>query len=111
MRHSPIVYRQDTWNRLELSQTIMNMVSSAHRNLMGLGTVSHHLFHLRLVSQCATVAGRTILPSIFEGIEDIANSSTGIKFVYTAISYKPFLSLFNMTGVAETYPQLASIGE
>jgi hypothetical protein len=31
--------------------------------------------------------------------------------VYEGISYKPFISLFNMTGVAQTYPQLAGIGE
>ena len=43
-------------------------------------------------------------------MQRIANSSDGLKLAYQAISYKPFLSLFNMTGVAQTYPQLAGIG-
>ena len=57
------------------------------------------------------VAGRTILPSIVNGMNNIANTSHPLKFVYEGISYKPFLSLFNMTGVAQAYPQLAGIGE
>lgn len=56
------------------------------------------------------VAGRTILPSIIDGMERIANASDPLKFAYEAISYKPFLSLFNMTGVAEANPQLAGLG-
>ena len=52
-----------------------------------------------------------MLPSIFTGIEDIANSTSPVKFVFEGISYKPFISLFNMTGVAETYPQLAGVGQ
>lgn len=51
-----------------------------------------------------------MLPSIINGFDNIANVSNPIKFVYEAISYKPFISLFNMTGVAETYPQLAGVG-
>ena len=57
------------------------------------------------------VAGRTMLPGIISGFQQIANASNPLKFVYDAISYKPFISLFNMTGVAETYPQLAGVGE
>ncbi|TFK48705.1 phosphoglycerate mutase-like protein [Heliocybe sulcata] len=55
------------------------------------------------------VAGRTMLPGIISGMQDIANSTNPTKLVYTAIAYKPFLSLFNMTNVAQTYPELASI--
>ncbi|EJD08255.1 phosphoglycerate mutase-like protein [Fomitiporia mediterranea MF3/22] len=55
------------------------------------------------------IAGRAILPSIIEGMENVANSSVPLKLYYEAISYKPFLSLFNMTGLAETYPQLAGV--
>lgn len=50
-----------------------------------------------------------MLPSIMTGIQDIANSSNPVKFVFEGISYKPFISLFNMTDVAETYPQLQGI--
>ena len=59
---------------------------------------------------CIAVAGRAIVPSIIEGMEQIANNSEPLKFFYEAISYKPFLSLFNMTGLAQTYPELAGVG-
>ncbi|OCH91096.1 phosphoglycerate mutase-like protein [Obba rivulosa] len=45
------------------------------------------------------IAIQTMLPTIIEGMQDITNSSTGLKIHYSAISYKPFLSLFNVTGV------------
>lgn len=57
------------------------------------------------------VAGRTILPSILNGLASIANPSDPLKFTYQAISYKPFISLFNMTGIAEMNPELAGIGK
>ncbi|KAL5483060.1 hypothetical protein ACEPAI_8289 [Sanghuangporus weigelae] len=55
------------------------------------------------------IAGRAIVPSIIDGMERIANNSDPLKFMYEAISYKPFLSLFNMTGLAQTYPELAGV--
>ncbi|KAJ7593527.1 histidine phosphatase superfamily [Mycena floridula] len=55
------------------------------------------------------IAGRTILPSIISGLNSIANASDPLKFMYQALAYKPFLSLFNMTGVAQMNPQLAGI--
>lgn len=45
------------------------------------------------------VAGTAMLPSILTAMQRIANASDPLKFHYSAISYKPFLSLFNMTGV------------
>ncbi len=51
-----------------------------------------------------------MLPAIINGFQQIANTSNPLKFFYEAIAYKPFLSLFNMTGVAQTYPELAGIG-
>jgi len=55
------------------------------------------------------IAGQTILPSIVNGLLSIFNSTDPLKFVHEAISYKPFLSLFNMTGVAQANPELAGI--
>ncbi|KAF8073645.1 histidine phosphatase superfamily [Lyophyllum atratum] len=55
------------------------------------------------------IAGQTILPSILTGFQNIIDESNQIKFVYLAISYKPFISLFNMTRVAEAQPELAGI--
>ncbi|KAH7885139.1 histidine phosphatase superfamily [Phlebopus sp. FC_14] len=55
------------------------------------------------------IAGQTILPSILNGFADIAEPTNPLKLMITAIAYKPFISLFNMTGVAEANPQLAGI--
>ena len=40
-----------------------------------------------------------MLPSILTAMQRIVNASDPLKFHYSAISYKPLLSLFNMTGV------------
>jgi len=61
------------------------------------------------VGGIGNIAGRTILPSILEGFAQIADSSNTLKILYQEISYKPFISLFNMIGVAEQYPELAGI--
>ena len=50
------------------------------------------------------------MPSILDAFEDIVNASNPFKMMVSAIAYKPFLSLFNMTGVAAANPQLAGIG-
>lgn len=57
------------------------------------------------------VAGRTVLPDIVTSLNAFANASQALRFTYLSLSYKPFISLFNMTGVAETYPELAGIGK
>ncbi|KAF9783326.1 phosphoglycerate mutase-like protein [Thelephora terrestris] len=56
-----------------------------------------------------TVAVRTFVPSLTEYINRIANSSDPLKFAYTAASYKPFISLFNVTGVAEMNTTFAGV--
>jgi prostatic aicd phosphatase len=55
------------------------------------------------------VAGRTIIPSIINAISQISNSSQPVKLFAEAISYKPFLSLFNMTDAVKANPELAGI--
>jgi prostatic aicd phosphatase len=52
-----------------------------------------------------------MLYPIINNFNRLANSSDPLKLVYNAISYKPFISLFNMTGVAATYPELQGIGQ
>ncbi|TFY56646.1 hypothetical protein EVJ58_g7511 [Rhodofomes roseus] len=42
---------------------------------------------------------RTMLPGILNSFKQFQNASTGLKLSYYAISYKPFLGLFNMTGI------------
>ncbi|KAJ8080850.1 hypothetical protein PM082_017685 [Marasmius tenuissimus] len=48
-----------------------------------------------------------MIPSVTKNLNSIANASDPLKFVYYATAYKPFLSLFNMTGVAQAQPELA----
>lgn len=55
------------------------------------------------------IAGRGILPVILESLNDIANTSTSSKFYGVGISYKPFISLFNMTGIAQEQPEVAGV--
>lgn len=45
------------------------------------------------------IAGTAMLPSILTAMQRIVNASDPLKMHYSAISYKPLLSLFNMTGV------------
>lgn len=62
-------------------------------------------------SPALSVPGRAILPQILSEINSIANASDPLKLAYQSLSYKPFLSLFNMTGAAVQHPELAEIGE
>ena len=55
------------------------------------------------------VAIRTTLPSIFTSLTRISNASDPLKFAIDEISYKPFISLFNLTGAAAADPALAAI--
>ena len=52
---------------------------------------------------------RTMLPSVITQLQAVANASNPTSFVLEAISYKPFLSLFNQTGIAEQNSSLAGI--
>jgi hypothetical protein len=51
-----------------------------------------------------------MLPSIFSTLTRIANSTDPLKLVINGISYKPFISLFNLTEAAKTNPEIAGIG-
>jgi len=39
----------------------------------------------------------TFIPSVLNGLSRVANASDPLKIHYSAISYKPFISLFNLT--------------
>lgn len=89
----------------------MNMVSLLPHNQAESETVSsYRVLTANQRSVQRVVAGRTILPSILEGFKEIANASQPLKILYQAISYKPFISLFNMTGAAQQDPAIAGIG-
>ncbi|KAF8185919.1 phosphoglycerate mutase-like protein [Mycena galopus ATCC 62051] len=55
------------------------------------------------------VAIRTILPSIFSSLTRIANQSDPLKLALNEISYKPFISLFNVTEAARSDPGIRGI--
>ncbi|KAI0034616.1 histidine phosphatase superfamily [Vararia minispora EC-137] len=63
------------------------------------------------LSGIGNIAMQTMLPSVIGGLQDIANASNPLNFYLEAISYKPFLSLFNMTNVAAQNTSLAGIVE
>jgi hypothetical protein len=71
----------------------------------------YNLFSDPKIDGIGNIAGRTILPSILSGFRDIANSTLKTKMVMNVASYKPFMSLFNMTGVAAKNQELAGIGK
>ncbi|KAI0683069.1 phosphoglycerate mutase-like protein [Earliella scabrosa] len=45
------------------------------------------------------IAFRTMIPSVVTAMQRIANASDPLKLHYSSIAYKPFMSIFNMTGV------------
>ena len=51
-----------------------------------------------------------MIPSVVTALQRISNSSDTLKLHYSAIAYKPFLSLFNMTGVVADGALPESIG-
>ncbi|TEB22716.1 phosphoglycerate mutase-like protein [Coprinellus micaceus] len=55
------------------------------------------------------IPGRTMVSSILDGVASIVDSSDPLKIRYEGISYKPFISLFQMIGAVEANLQLAGI--
>ncbi|KAI8989090.1 phosphoglycerate mutase-like protein [Trametes punicea] len=55
------------------------------------------------------VAIRTVLPSIISSLNRIANASDPLKLALSEISYKPFISLFNVTEATFADPDIAGI--
>ncbi|KAI0258976.1 histidine phosphatase superfamily [Gloeopeniophorella convolvens] len=55
------------------------------------------------------IAGRTVLPTLVNGMQRIVNASDPLALMISAISYKPFLSLFNMTGATTANASLAAV--
>ncbi|KLO05435.1 phosphoglycerate mutase-like protein [Schizopora paradoxa] len=52
------------------------------------------------------VAGRAALPSIIKSLERLSVPTDPLALVVQEISYKPYISLFNITGLDATYPEL-----
>ncbi|KAI0767321.1 phosphoglycerate mutase-like protein [Fomes fomentarius] len=60
-------------------------------------------------ASATVLAIRTILPSIFTSLKRIANETDPLKLVLNEISYKPFISLFNVTQATAANPEIAGI--
>ena len=58
-----------------------------------------------------TVAGATLLPDILSGLSAFTNTSQPLKYRHLVISYKPFISLFEMLGLMENNANLRAYGE
>ncbi|KAF9454839.1 phosphoglycerate mutase-like protein [Macrolepiota fuliginosa MF-IS2] len=93
----------------EFSQRLPPSVLAQARDLANFH--EYGVFSSPNLNGIGNIAGQTILPSILEGFAQIADPSNPLKILYQAISYKPFISLFNMTGVAQQNPKLAGIVE
>ncbi|KAJ6597460.1 phosphoglycerate mutase-like protein [Mycena vulgaris] len=55
------------------------------------------------------IATRVMLPSIFSALTRIANQTDPLKLAINGISYKPFISLFNLTEAAKANPEIGGI--
>ncbi|KAJ7481838.1 phosphoglycerate mutase-like protein [Mycena latifolia] len=55
------------------------------------------------------VATRVMLPSIFSALTRIVNQTDPLKLAINGISYKPFISLFNLTEATKTNPEIRGI--
>lgn len=53
------------------------------------------------LSNVGNIAGQAILPPLLSGINDIANTTNPIKFVYLSASYKPFLALAKLLALPD----------
>ncbi|KAF9646303.1 phosphoglycerate mutase-like protein [Thelephora ganbajun] len=69
----------------------------------------YHVFSSPDRKSISTIAVRTFVPPLMDYIHRILNSSDPLKFAYTESSYKPFISLFNVTGVAQMNDTLAGV--
>ncbi|KAH7913424.1 histidine phosphatase superfamily [Hygrophoropsis aurantiaca] len=69
----------------------------------------YNVFSSPSIDGIGNIAGQTLLPTILNGFSGIMDPTNPVKLSITAIAYKPFLSFFNMSGVAEANPQLAGI--
>ncbi|KAF7330024.1 hypothetical protein MKEN_00266400 [Mycena kentingensis (nom. inval.)] len=55
------------------------------------------------------IGTRVMLPSIFSSLARIANASDPLKLAVNGISYKPFISLFNLTEAIVENPEVRGI--
>jgi len=69
----------------------------------------YNIFTSPELTGIGNIGGQAVLPSIINGLTSIADSTDPLKFTLIQVSYKPFLSFFNMTGAAQANSSLAAI--
>lgn len=67
------------------------------------------LFSSANMSSIHNVPGQAILPTVLNSLARLANASDPLKLQSVSISYKPFLSLFNMMGLFQSDRNLSGI--
>lgn len=87
-----------------------NIFSSTNMSSIQNGSSHPHLRFIYKGNNNQLVPGQTILPTIIDSLARISNATDPLKFASISISYKPFISLFNMMGLAQSHPELAGIG-
>ncbi|KIJ63579.1 hypothetical protein HYDPIDRAFT_175942 [Hydnomerulius pinastri MD-312] len=60
-------------------------------------------------SGIGSIAAQTILSYILPALQGIVDDSNALKLELIGISYKPFISLFNVTEAVDTHPDIAGI--
>lgn len=71
--------------------------------------LSYYSFSGPTNTSAGNIAGRGVLGNMINSMSTIANATNDNKIQHYSLSYKPFLSLFNMTGSAQTNPELAAV--
>lgn len=71
--------------------------------------LSYYAFSGPTNSSAGNVAGRGMMANLITSMNAIADTSVESKIQHYSLSYKPFLSIFNMTGAAEASPELAAV--
>jgi hypothetical protein len=61
------------------------------------------------ISGIGNIAGRTVLNTILNSLERIAFNDDPLKFLLVETTYQPFISLFHLTGIVNSHPELQGV--
>lgn len=66
---------------------------------------------LVILLNVVAVAGRTALSSVIDALQRIAFNGDPLQFMLIQTTYQPFISIFHMTDIVQSHPELAAIRE
>ena len=75
------------------------------------GTVREFLCFVEVLLTTIAVAGRTALSSVIDALQRIAFNGDPLQFMLIQTTYQPFISIFHMTDIVQSHPELAAIRE